>query len=111
MGDQNFGGPGRIALVACIAECGSITQAAKAIKMSCKAAWDAIDGLNNLAGEPLVERLTGGKGGGGTRLTRAASSWRKISGSSSRSTAGSWISSAARRRPGASLTIFCCSGE
>ena len=34
VGDQNFGGPVRIALLACIAECGSITQAARAIKMS-----------------------------------------------------------------------------
>lgn len=67
--DENFGGKGRIALLAQIAECGSITQAAKAIKMSYKAAWDAIDSMNNMAGEPLVERLTGGKGGGGTRLT------------------------------------------
>lgn len=67
---ENFGGNGRIALLASIAECGSITQAAKAIKMSYKAAWDAIDQMNNLAGEPLVERLTGGKGGGGTRLTQ-----------------------------------------
>lgn len=66
---ENFGGPGRVELLAKIAECGSITQAAKAIKMSYKAAWDAIDTMNNLAGEPLVERLTGGKGGGGTRLT------------------------------------------
>ena len=70
VGGENFGGPGRVALLASIAECGSITQAAKAIKMSYKAAWDAIDTMNNLAGEPLVERLTGGKGGGGTRLTR-----------------------------------------
>ena len=46
-----------------IAECGSITQAAKSIKMSYKAAWDAVDQMNNLAGEPLVERVTGGKGG------------------------------------------------
>lgn len=69
VGDENFGGPGRVALLARIAECGSITQAAKAMKMSYKAAWDAIDTMNNLAGEPLVERLTGGKGGGGTRLT------------------------------------------
>ena len=69
VGGENLGGPGRIALLAGIAECGSITQAAKAMKMSYKAAWDAIDGMNNLAGEPLVERLTGGKGGGGTRLT------------------------------------------
>lgn len=70
VGGENLGGPGRVALLAQIAECGSITQAAKAMKMSYKAAWDAIDTMNNLAGEPLVERLTGGKGGGGTRLTR-----------------------------------------
>jgi molybdate transport system regulatory protein len=69
VGDANLGGPGRIALLAKIAECGSITQAAKAIRMSYKAAWDAIDAMNNLAGEALVERLAGGKGGGGTRLT------------------------------------------
>lgn len=70
VGGESLGGPGRIALLASIAECGSITQAAKAIGMSYKAAWDAIDTMNNLAAEPLVERLTGGKGGGGTRLTR-----------------------------------------
>jgi molybdate transport system regulatory protein len=69
VGGENLGGPGRISLLAKIAECGSITQAAKAIRMSYKAAWDAIDAMNNLAGEPLVERLAGGKGGGGTRLT------------------------------------------
>jgi len=69
VGGANLGGPGRIALLAKIAECGSITQAAKAVRMSYKAAWDAIDAMNNLAGEALVERLAGGKGGGGTRLT------------------------------------------
>src|ERR1700741_2577717 len=70
VGDENFGGHGRVALLAAIADCGSITQAAKAVGISYKGAWDAIDAMNNLAGEPLVERLTGGKGGGGTRLTR-----------------------------------------
>ncbi len=69
VGGANLGGPGRMDLLAKIAECGSITRAAKAIGMSYKAAWDAIDAMNNLAGEALVERLTGGKGGGGTRLT------------------------------------------
>ena len=54
VGGENFGGKGRIALLAKIAECGSISQAAKSIKMSYKAAWDAIDTMNNLAGEPLV---------------------------------------------------------
>ena len=70
VGGENLGGAGRVALLGAIAECGSITQAAKAVKMSYKAAWDAIDAMNNLAGEPLVERLAGGKGGGGTRLTQ-----------------------------------------
>jgi molybdate transport system regulatory protein len=69
VGGENFGGQGRVELLARIAETGSISQAAKAIGMSYKGAWDAIDAMNNLAGEPLVERLTGGKGGGGTRLT------------------------------------------
>jgi molybdate transport system regulatory protein len=69
VGGEKFGGPGRVDLLASIAETGSISAAAKAIKMSYKAAWDAIDAMNNLAGEALVERLTGGKGGGGTRLT------------------------------------------
>ncbi len=70
VGGENFGGKGRVALLAKVAEYGSITQAAKAIGMSYKAAWDAIDAMNNLAGEPLVERQAGGKGGGGTRLTQ-----------------------------------------
>ncbi|MDQ2987596.1 MAG: TOBE domain-containing protein [Pseudomonadota bacterium] len=70
LGGESLGGAGRITLLAAIAECGSITKAAKAVKMSYKAAWDAVDAMNNLAGEPLVERVSGGKGGGGTRLTR-----------------------------------------
>ncbi|OON62120.1 molybdenum-dependent transcriptional regulator [Massilia sp. KIM] len=69
VGGENLGGHQRVELLAHIAQAGSITQAAKAAGLSYKAAWDAIDTMNNLAGEPLVERLTGGKGGGGTRLT------------------------------------------
>ena len=59
--------PQRIALLAQIAELGSITRAAKAVGISYKGAWDAIDELNNLAERPLVERSVGGKGGGGAR--------------------------------------------
>ncbi len=61
--------PQRIALLQHIAEQGSITRAAKAAGISYKAAWDAIDELNNLASLPLVERSTGGRGGGGARLS------------------------------------------
>ena len=69
-GGENLGGRGRIELLTKVVACGSITQAAKAMGMSYKAAWDAIETMNNLAGEPLVARSVGGKGGGGTSLTR-----------------------------------------
>lgn len=69
VGDRNLGGRGRMALLREIAQQGSITQAAKAYGMSYKAAWDAIDLMNTLAGEALVERVSGGRGGGSTRLT------------------------------------------
>jgi len=69
VGDQALGGADRIALLAKIGETGSITAAARAVGMSYKGAWDAIDAMNNLAEEPLVMRMTGGKGGGGTHLT------------------------------------------
>lgn len=71
-GPQVLGGAARIALLAAIRETGSITGAAKAVGMSYKGAWDAIDAMNNLAGEALVVRATGGKGGGGTKLTPRA---------------------------------------
>lgn len=69
VGDKSLGGHGRMALLGHVAELGSITKAAKAMAMSYKAAWDAIDQMNSLAGEALVARTTGGKGGGSTRLT------------------------------------------
>ena len=69
-GQQTLGGAARIALLAAIRDTGSITSAAKAVGISYKAAWDAVDTMNNLAGEPLVMRAVGGKGGGATSLNR-----------------------------------------
>ena len=66
---QNFLGKGRIELLLLIEETGSITKAAKMMKMSYKAAWDSVDIMNNLSEYPLVSRVKGGKGGGGTELT------------------------------------------
>lgn len=59
----------RIRLLEAIDRLGSINQAAKAVPLSYKAAWDAIDTMNNLAAEPLVVRVSGGRQGGGTALT------------------------------------------
>lgn len=66
---KSFGGHDRVALLREIRRCGSISKAALGVGMSYKAAWDAINSMNNLAGQLLVERLTGGKGGGGAKLT------------------------------------------
>jgi len=69
VGERSLGGHGRVALLRAIALHGSITQAAKAFGISYKAAWDAVDTMNTLAGTPLVERSIGGRGGGFTQLT------------------------------------------
>jgi molybdate transport system regulatory protein len=71
-GDRTLGGLERIDLLEKIGETGSITSAARAVGMSYKGAWDAIDAMNNLSDEPLVLRAVGGKRGGGTTLTPRA---------------------------------------
>lgn len=61
----------RLTLLRAIGENGSISAAAKAVGMTYKAAWDAVDTMNNLAGQPLVQSQHGGSGGGGAMLTPA----------------------------------------
>jgi molybdate transport system regulatory protein len=56
-------------LLASVGETNSISAAARVVGITYKAAWDAIDAMNNLSDQPLVQRSVGGKGGGGTRLT------------------------------------------
>ena len=67
--NKSFLGSGRVELLELIDKTGSINAAAKEMKMSYKAAWERINGMNAIADQPLIERLTGGKGGGGTKLT------------------------------------------
>ena len=59
----------RIVLLHAIKEHGSISKAAKAVPMSYKSAWEAVDTMNSLSPEPIVSRETGGKDGGGTTIT------------------------------------------
>lgn len=63
--------PRRLALLTAIGETGSISAAAKVVGITYKAAWDAVDVMNNLAGELLVCSKHGGRGGGGATLTDA----------------------------------------
>ena len=64
---RNFLGRGRVELLQRIRETGSISKAAKAMKMSYKAAWDAVDAMNSAWQSPLVE-----SGPAGSRLTEDA---------------------------------------
>ena len=66
---RRFLGEKRIALLESIDAVGSITGAAKAVGLSYKGAWDAVDAINNTAEQAVVSRSTGGKHGGGSRLT------------------------------------------
>ena len=64
-----FLGYGRVELLEKIREYGSITKAAKSMKMAYRRAWYLVDSMNSLAESPLVVTATGGKGGGGAFLT------------------------------------------
>lgn len=72
----------RIRLLEAVARHGSITAGAKAVGLSYKAAWDGLDAMANLFGQPLLETRTGGKAGGGARLTatgiRVVEAWHKL---------------------------------
>ena len=67
--EGTFLGYGRIVLLERIREFGSIAKAAKSMEMSYRHAWELVDSMNSQAPGPLVTAATGGKGGGGARLT------------------------------------------
>lgn len=62
-------GHGRIELLEHIRDCGSISEAARLMKMAYKAAWDSVAAINAAAGELVVSRSKGGRHGGGAQLT------------------------------------------
>jgi molybdate transport system regulatory protein len=69
--EGTFIGYGRVVLLERIMEHGSITKAARSMQMAYRHAWDLVDSMNRQAKEPFVELATGGKGGGGARVTEA----------------------------------------
>ena len=62
-------GPGKIDLLAGVAETGSISAAGRRMGMSYKKAWRLIDAMNHAFRQPLVAAVKGGRAGGGARLT------------------------------------------
>ncbi|MEL1255067.1 LysR family transcriptional regulator [Flavobacterium sp. DGU38] len=69
--DGPFLGIGKVWLLENIRKTGSITNAAKEMKMAYRQAWQLVEEMNRRAESPLVVKLLGGKGGGGARLTEA----------------------------------------
>lgn len=71
-------------LLAALALTGSLQKAARAAGYSYKGAWLVLDAAAALAHEALVERATGGTGGGGSHLTAAGqallAAWRELQG-------------------------------
>ena len=64
-------GPGKIALLEAIRTTGSISAAARSLKMSYRRAWLLVEELNSALREPAVTAETGGRHGGGAVITPA----------------------------------------
>ena len=62
-------GHGKIRLLEAIAEHGSISRAAKSMKMSYRRAWLLSDEINRIFDGAVFEKQHGGAGGGNARLT------------------------------------------
>lgn len=69
VGEDIAVGPGKVDLLESIAQQGSISAAARELGMSYRRAWLLVDTMNRCFSRPLVEAETGGKQGGGAKLT------------------------------------------
>jgi molybdate transport system regulatory protein len=68
-GVEDAFGPGKAQLLHALAQSGSLTKAAKTMKMSYMKAWTLVKGMNKHFVEPLVVLSRGGSQGGGAQLT------------------------------------------
>ena len=62
-------GPGKMDLLAAIRAAGSISGAARHLGMSYRRAWLLVETMNQCFHQPLVGTVTGGRSGGGAKLT------------------------------------------
>lgn len=75
-------GVGKIELLEAIARTGSLSQAAREMRMSYRRAWLLLADLNLSFDQPVARTSTGGSGGGGATLTpfgaRLVAGYRKL---------------------------------
>ena len=67
-------GPAIIAVLEAIKASGSLSQAARDLKISYRYAWLLVDGLKSAFREPITVAMRGGKNGGGVSLTNLGES-------------------------------------
>jgi len=95
-GNQIALGPGKVDLLDSIDRVGSISEAARQNNISYRRAWDMVNTMNQCFSNPLVESVTGGKGGGGAKLTslgeKVKTIYRKMEVKASLSTKEEWNS-------------------
>ena len=60
---------GRVELLELLDKEGSLTNAAEIMNVSYHHAWNMVEKINSLAGEPLIIKSQGGKGGGSSKLS------------------------------------------
>jgi molybdate transport system regulatory protein len=102
-------GPGKVALLAAVAEHGCLAAAAEALGMSYMRAWRLVQTMNACFREPLVVTRRGGSAHGGAVLTPAGATvlelYRQMESESLRALAPVWeqlrvwLSGGSRRRP------------
>ena len=62
-------GPGKVKVLELIRDGGSISEAARLMKMSYRSAWVLVDSMNTQFRKPVVNTTLGGRGGGAATLT------------------------------------------
>ena len=75
---EKFFGPGVCELLELIDETGSVQKACARMELSYSKGSKMLKKLDQVIGISIVERWTGGAGGGGARLTEAGKSWSKL---------------------------------
>jgi molybdate transport system regulatory protein len=68
-GPQQAVGPGKIALLEHIGSSGSLSRAARELRMSYRRAWQLLESLNSGFAKPVAATVRGGRAGGGATLT------------------------------------------
>jgi molybdate transport system regulatory protein len=62
-------GPGKVTMLESIRDGGSISEAARRMKMSYRSAWLLVDSMNSMFRTPVIHSTLGGRGGGSATLT------------------------------------------